>query len=279
MRPIVIVAPPYVGHSNGIKTLHKICHTINQLGGCARLMFWYAGVVTFGGVEWTNAGWDTPCLTEDDKEIYKKAIVVYPEIVKGNPMDAPKVARYLGNKEGLLNGMGMDIGSGDFLVAHSKVIRPDADYVLFNAEINPVFNDDGSEHALNRNMDVTYIGKGAMYGGCTVQPRSLLVERVYPRGQEQLAYVLKRTRFFYTWDSWSAINVEAIMCGAVPVFMRYEPWTENEIDGSELGILPRNVIQGFDDGRDRLIGRIKELDETWDSRVGEFCRRIDLHFA
>jgi hypothetical protein len=279
---IIIVVPPYTGSSNGIKSVHKIAHTINQLGGDARLVI-YNGGFLFDGKQFTNPELNTPCLKQEDKQLLLSSIVVYPEIIPGNPLCASRVVRYLGNKDGLLTGKKMGSRSGDFLLAHSKVIEPNADCVLFNAEFNPAFNDTG---VLSRDMDATYVGKGHIYGKCSIMANTLYIDRTWPYGAEQLAYVLRRTRFFYTWDSWTATNVDAILCGAVPYFLRYEPWTEAELDGSELGEIPRMDANHtefypleFQKKRRKLIKRIDELNATWENRVREFIGRVEAHFS
>lgn len=284
-KPIIIVTPPYLENSNGIKSLHKICHTINQVGGDARLVFLYNGIKC-GGVEQTNPKLNTPCLSEDDRNMMQTEIVVYPEIISGNPACASKIVRYLGNKDGLLTGNKMNAKPSNFLLSHSKVIEPKAHCVLFNAEFNPVFNDIGTEDAKHRHLDATYIGKGSMHGNCYVMTQTLLIERLWPRGHEQLAYLLKNTRYFYTWDSWTATNIESILCGSMPIFMRYDPWTEEELDGSELGKIPRlgvhhsqSDLNKFNDERMKLIGRIAELNATWNERVRGFVDQVQVHWG
>jgi hypothetical protein len=285
MLKIILVVPPYIEHSNGIKSLHKIAHTINMVGGDARLIFLYGGIVC-GGKEWTNPLWNTPRLCEGDKHLTQTEIVVYPEIISGNPLCASKVVRYLGNKDGLLTGKKMNAKPRDFLLAHSKVIEPNAHCVLFNAGFNPIFSRRDILPSSERNLDATYIGKGYLYGECSVRRDTILIERQWPSGQEQLAYLLRLTRYFYTWDSWTATNVEAALCGAIPIFLRYEPWTEAEIDGSEIGEIPRLDAQNpefdalkFQEGRRKLIENINWLDATWDNRVKAFVGQVTAHFA
>jgi hypothetical protein len=182
--------------------------------------------------------------------------------------------------------MMIGIGPNDFLLAHSRATRKDAQYILFNSEINPVFNDLETLPTLDRRLDVTYVGKGDMYGRVHVLGNTLYVSREWPSGQPQLAMLLRQVRVFYTWDSWTSTNVEAILSGAVPFFMRYEPWTEEDLDGSELGRIPRMDMQHqnfdpvrFAEERRNLIVRIQILHATWDERVRDFMQAAEKHFA
>lgn len=283
-KTIIIVTPPYIENSNGIKSLYKIAHTINQVGGDARLVI-YNGGFHFDGNEYINKALNTQCLRANDKGMLQTEIVMYPEIIPGNPLCASKIVRYLGSKDGLLTGRKMNAGPRDFLLAHSKVIEPNAHGVLFNAEFNKAFNDTDTSAAQHREFDVTYGGKGYMYGECTIIPDTMAIAREWPRGPEQLAYLLRKVRYFYTWDSWTATNIDAILCGAVPYFLRYEPWTEAELDGSELGEIPRMDASHaefypleFQEKRRKLIGRIAELNNSWDDRVLGFMDCADGHF-
>ena len=79
-----------------------------------------------------------------------------------------------------------------------------------------------------------------------------------------------------------------MLCGAVPVILNYDPWKPEEIDGAELGWLPRGEmaeagveldVERFFAGRDALIDRISKLSLTWDDRVREFADMVESHFS
>ena len=100
--------------------------------------------------------------------------------------------------------------------------------------------------------------------------------------------VLRQTRFFFTWDAWTATNVEAILCGAVPIILDYGPWKQEEIDGSELGWLPRGDMtddgivvdqEKFKIGREDMIKNIGDLSRLWKSKVLEFMGMVQEHFG
>ena len=288
MKEFVIVAPHYTPHSMGVATLHKMCHTINKMGGKASMIFMETiSVVSCQNEGWTNADWNTPVVKEEDLErVRQEAYVVYPEVVTGNPLGAVNVVRYMGNKEGFCNGGRlMEACENDFFITHSKSIKADADYVLFNAMINPVFFTEMPLPPMQRSMDATYIGKGSLYGDVRVQPHTVLIMRNWPINQEQLAIFLRNTRYVYTWDSWSATNVDAVLCGAVPYYLRYEPWTEAEIDGGELGVMPRVDatrkfnLERFNDERNDMIKKIRGLMASWDQRVADMMQAVAKHFC
>jgi hypothetical protein len=174
----------------------------------------------------------------------------------------------------------------DFLLGHSTATRKDAHGILFNSEINPVFDANGAMPTPQRTMDVTYIGKGYLYGQVGYVANTVFIGREWPVTQDQLAVLLRNVRCFYTWDSWTSTNVEAILCGAIPFFLRYEPWTEQDLDESELGYIPRLDTQHtnfdaekFESDRKALRQRIDGLAASWDNRVREFTEKVERHFS
>lgn len=290
MDDFIIVTPQFTNTSNGLRTLHKICHTINKIGGKARLVFIDSGdphctTVSLRDKSWTNPDWNTPPLEQHEMHLIDTSYVLYPEVMIGNPLGAKKVIRYFGNREGYCNGKLIGIGPNDFLLAHSRATRKDGQYILFNSEINPAFNMDGAQPPMQRTLDATYIGKGYIYGQVGLVNNTLFIGRDWPRPQEQLAILLKNTRIFYTWDSWTQTNVEAVLCGAIPCFLRYEPWTEEDIDGSEIGRIPRVDpqkqqidVQKFLAERQTLLDNARNLAATWDQRVQGMMQSVEAHF-
>ena len=296
MKPIIIVAPYYTHSSNGIRALHDMCHQINQMGGTAKLLFLNCDRIVGGdvkptdaygmGIPTVNPAWNTPVLQNNERHLIDNGIVIYPETMTGNPLNAPRVARWVGNKEGVLRqGAGMGASATDFIIAHSKVLRKNPDYVLYYSHVNPCFNDDDAVPE-KRVMNATYIGKGYLYGDVAILKNTIWIERLYPSTQEQLAFLLKHVACFYTYDSWTQTNVDAILCGCVPFFLRYPPFTQEEVDGSELGVIPRldRMNPSFDllkftDQRAALKARIAELQASWNDRIKGLLDKLESHWG
>jgi hypothetical protein len=229
-------------------------------------------------------------VTDFSAETFESSYMIYPEMILGNPLNAKKIIRYFGNKNGILkNGARVQIGPDDFVLAHSKVIDPNAHHVAFFARQDPLFNNAGTHPTADRKLDITYIGKGALYGISGTVPNTIAVTRQWPQEKTQLAMLLRNCRFFYTGDAWSNINVEALACGAIPVFLHNGPWTDEEIDGTELGTFPRVVksagkidsafFKKFDQRRVRFLNQVKAIEREWDQRVIELVEKADAHFA
>jgi hypothetical protein len=287
MRPIIIVAAGYTHQSNGITAMHHLCHSLNLAGADARMMLEFNNEIFFSHPTQSNPVFNTPLLKVEDENILREAIVIYPEVMHGNPLanaGAHRVVRWMGNKEGVLRKNDMGAGLRDFILAHSKVISDKAHHVLFYCNIKPEFLENDSEVSL-RHMNATYIGKGHLYGEAPIMRNTLLIERHWPCVPGQLAWLLRRIEYFYTWDCWTQTNLDAIISGCIPVFMRYKPFTSEEIDGTELGVIPRiNLYQKLDAQkfaveRATLMARMIELQASWDQRVAEFNEKVQEYFA
>lgn len=291
-RTWIIVAPRYSQGSNGILGLHKFCASLNKSGRRARLAFIASNdpscqKVGPRGRDWTNPAWDTPPALNSELWDPGDAIVVYPEVILGNPIaKARNIVRWFLNKEGACNGGQVQIGPRDFVLAHSRVTRPDAMATLFHVEVAPCFNREGTRPIHERTLDLTYWGKGVLYGQVAHVDKAVTISRDFPANQQQLAYLLRECRFFNTFDAWTQTNLEAVMCGAVPVVHSYGPWTPEEVDGSELGRIPRLDASAltmdtaqFLAERDLLEARVRELSASWQERVEATAKQIEEHFS
>jgi hypothetical protein len=84
------------------------------------------------------------------------------------------------------------------------------------------------------------------------------------------------------------MNVEALYCGAIPVFVRKMPWTDAEIDGTELGVLPRlasdailgpDFFEEFEFARKGFVERVERVMRNWDAGVDDLIYKVDRHFG
>jgi hypothetical protein len=137
-------------------------------------------------------------------------------------------------------------------------------------------------------LDLSYIGKGALYGVNAKISNTVAITRNWPESKEELAALLRNCRFFYTADSCSHINNEALSCGALPVFLHNGPWTDAELDSFEAGAMPRlrlgEIIDEarcdeFERARDVYLDRMATIERQWELSVRALIEKVDLHFA
>lgn len=239
-HPYYIVAPPYVRTSAGIKVLHLLCHALNRIGERSYILphrFYRSKVAV------TNPELNTPLL---DKRVLdydfltgQTPIVVYPEVISGNPFRAPFVVRYVLNFPGLLGGE-THYHSDEFCVAYSEQLAqavPNCRMSLFfPASDSRVFT---PFPRVAREGSCFYAGKYKyVHGGKTfdVTANSTEITRDLPDSlsAEEIAALFRRSEVFYTYDN-TALAIEAILCECPVVFVP-NPWLTEIIGVRELGI-------------------------------------------
>jgi hypothetical protein len=213
----VIWAPEYTHRSSGVRALYRLCHHLNRAG--------YPSAVLVDPdhrrePEDPMPGWDVP-LHEGPPG---GSIVVYPEIVSGNPLGARRVVRWALNTPGLLGGdTRYDDAEMVFVydphklsaVAPATSERLGPERVLWLGLVDPasVYPDP----TLPRTMDCSFTYKGRDLCGRFPLPESDLgeivaLEQITPT-MESLGDALRQTRVFYSYDHYSNALREAAVCG------------------------------------------------------------------
>lgn len=222
----VIAAPVYNPKSAGTVVLHEVCDALNKRGYPTAIRF-----VTVNGLALSNQpecygpnlSWYALSGEEELQQFIDEGIVIYPEIISGNPLRAKRVVRYMLNVEGALSGRKINASENDYIIAFSECYHPNPNSVLNKPCHYDGFNTANSVPTLDRHMDLTYIGKNED-PGCFILPDSVELTREWPKNKTELAVLLKNTRYFYTWDYCTQTVVDAMLCGAIPVYMSVEPY-------------------------------------------------------
>ena len=93
-KPYFIFTPSYTHVSSGVRALHLLCHALNEVGQKAYV---FPSDILFARNPFLN----TPLVYDvfNDWERFQEsgldAVVVYPDIVRGNPLRAKHVVRWL----------------------------------------------------------------------------------------------------------------------------------------------------------------------------------------
>lgn len=215
---------------------------------------------------------------------------IYPETLPANPLNADKIVRYYGNKPDMFLKDGdvkYQFGEREFKLAASRNIMPDSDFVLFDPHIDEMFMRHDPRANDIRNLNLTYMGKSQVLGGYYEVQNTIEIDRVWP-DRFKLFQLLTKCNAFFTHDAYTMLNVEAVLCGAVPIYLNYGPWTDEEIDSGEFGEVPRLKAEQIDDlskfresfdlKRLALKQKIEHLQLQWPSNVDKFLTTVIQHF-
>jgi hypothetical protein len=296
----IILARPYNPQSQGCVLLHKLAHTLNKIGHQAAVLF-------FNG-----HGNQTEAYFTVDRKFYcsdfiyknptdlnawrkfkENAVIIYPEIISGNPLQGDYVVRYMLNREGFIKkGVMIHPSINDFILTHSYHYHQSPDFHLFNYQGNDLFNTTKTMNFYDRKIDLTYIGKGSKYTKCFKLNGTTEVTREWPDNKLELANLFKASRFIYTWDCITATVTDAILCGTFPVFMTYAPLTKNEVYNLiDLGVsipevsyeeslipLSQIKINAINNFINEMSNKIYQSDLNWGKNVDIFSQKVFSHF-
>jgi hypothetical protein len=194
------------------------------------------------GIAPTNADLQTPILTQAiidyHFELGIKPIVLYPEVVDGNPLEADCVVRWVLNFPGLLGGDAI-YPDTEMVIAFSKVLAlavgpetPVLHMPVLNEEVfNPGMPRPRSGAAFYASK-YKEVHAGAVFG---VPEDAIEITRDKPDSQtpEEIAEILRSVEMLYVFEN-TALATEAVLCGCPAVFMP-NPWLDKPIALHELG--------------------------------------------
>lgn len=126
----IIYGPQYRNSSAGIRVLHRLAALLNE------------------------RGYSTVCNREQTP-VSPDTIVIYPEIIRGNPLNARRVVRYILNVPGRFGGP-LSYPASDLLVAYSAdLTKYSGGEILSINIVEDFFRYDGEE----KNKDCVWTGK------------------------------------------------------------------------------------------------------------------------
>lgn len=273
-RPYYIEAPPYRRSSAGIRVMHMLCHVLNRLGE-------EAYVFTTG----VNPELNTPTVTEDVVRRHLQAgrepIVVYPEIVSGNPRRAKSVVRYVLNVPGLIGG-DKTFADTELIYAYGQnILPPNAprENVLFFPSVDSsLFNN--RDNPLDTQRQGILVYPGRHLNALKEHPelaQATVITATWPASRAELAALMRRSERLYCFES-TAIALEAVLCGCPAVTLKSPLFDGQAINTLELG---REGMAFGDDPEEiayahRTVGQMQltyqRLEEAFWVKLQQFIR-------
>lgn len=305
-KKFLVFAPSYNPEGGGDVVLHRLCAILNELGHEAWLHPYFSGMPAYPNnipdvarstLKWfiakhffryrTRPDWNTPVLKRFDAAHSDDWIVIYPEIVFGNPLRAKNVVRWLLYKPGFHTGQ-IFYGSNDLLVsfnefsddfhfpgAHKSASRL---YVLsFPFEH---YNLEGALPPEQRSGTAYCLRKGKGRPIVHDLDNSILIDGM---SHAEVASVFKRVKTFISYDLYTAFSSFAVLCGTASVVIpepgrTREGWYENRAE-------TYGVAYGFDDlawareTADKVLGRLREKEALSIESVRQFVTEANQYFS
>ncbi len=249
MKKFLIFAPSYDETNGGAIIFHKLCSILNDLGYDSYLYPYYETyelnkkncVKSFNKslksflFPWrkkykTNPAFNTPVLKKLIKTSWPEWVVIYPEIVFGNPLGAKNIVRWLLHQPGFHSGK----------VFYGK----DELYFKFNNAIND-FSFPGSVTSTKNLKIIHYplehyntnnplaIRKGTAYSLRKRNNKPLHHEvdnsiLIDGKTHEEVSKIFKRVKTFISYDTYTAYSIFAVLCGCDSIVIPDEGVDEEE---------------------------------------------------
>jgi hypothetical protein len=237
--PYYIVTPRYIRTSAGVKALHLLCHCLNRAGQEAHLIIYPAWVAT----DVVHPDLLTPLLTRATIARHAASgvspIVVYPETVRGNPLGARTIVRYLLNFPGLLGGA-EKYPATETIFGYSRALAaaggapervlfiPASDATIFTPPTGPHERRGSCFCAMKYRLE----HKGQP-GPATADSVEITRDRPDSPEPAAIAELFRRSEVFYSYEN-TALALEAALCLCPTVFLP-NPWLTELIAAKEMG--------------------------------------------
>lgn len=275
--------------------MHLLCQRLNELGETS--LIWQPGrpllKSRFDVRGWMKAlryqigrtkraykkgPFDNPVAHQRD---LKYAIVVYPEIVEGNPLGSPAVVRWLLHRPKHHTGTAV-FGAEDLFFFYQEAFHdPDYDIDPSNRLTITWFIDAYKEQGCGgERSGTTYLlrkGKGRPILHDLTD--SICVDDM---SHEEKAAAFNRAKYFYSYDLYTMYALYAALCGCIPIIvpdptMTKESWVPDERDRYGIAYGAEDIPWAIST-RDKLLARVRVVREEQDALVRTFVRKCSEAF-
>ncbi len=289
----IVNAPSFDPNSGGTIFLHELCHALNSLGETAYL--WPMAPIFPQGLRTRIATFLNPPKYQRDQTLNTpmadksmlssdNVIMIYPEIVPGNPTGARNIVRWLLYKPGDQHPYSFTDNELFFRVfekADMPELTGGADD-LFLWKVNRSYR---NENRAERKGCSYIVRKGHKKNRIpeTEHPDAIDIEGM---SHEEINAVFNQCEVFYSYDEATMYSQFAAICGCLSVIVPGEhrdraEWARNH----ELGEF--GVAYGQDPGeiahakatRDDLIALLKRKEEAGLETVRRFIETTQAHFG
>lgn len=305
-KKFLIFAPSFREDDGGGVVLHRLCALLNELGCEAYITRLFNGEPVYPNqlvspllrlakhtaIRYltrfnTNPSWNTPVVKSPTLPLGDEWIVVYPEIVFGNPLQAKNVVRWFLYRPGFHTG-NVFFGEGEFHVeinsfAHdfnySGAVRSSSPLHVVSYPFD-FYNKNGALPVDLRHGTAYCLRKGKSKKIVHDLSGSELIDG---KSHAEISKIFKRVKAFISYDPYTAYSHFAIWCGADSVVVpdagidKFQ-WIEKPADryGLSYGF---DDIEWARDTADFVLPRVMEKENNSKESVRHFAEEVLAHFC
>ncbi|WP_223278126.1 glycosyltransferase [Nostoc sp. 'Peltigera membranacea cyanobiont' 232] len=216
----VIFSPSFQAHIGGIIALYNLARIIDEAGFSCKIF-------DMNGLKLPNSIFEKYATEADVNE---NTVVVYPEIIFGNPLKAKYVVRWILCELGIHcpSDVYTTWGTDDFIY-HYCTYNPQKDVKNYNI-LSPLYTSPAlKNHGKSRDGYCHIIRKGHKFHKPLKyihQSDSLFLDDNL--SQEILIEIFNRKEYLISYDPYSYICVMAALCGCIPIIVPITGTTKEE---------------------------------------------------
>ncbi|TCT21325.1 tetratricopeptide repeat protein [Thiobaca trueperi] len=276
----VVMTPPYSERSGGSLALWRLIEALKNKGQAVKVCLFCSYSDQTMTISPDGKSWYC-CHERSLPDYYSsgkdKPVFIVPEVFCSRWLAGMKVVRYYLNRLGVL-GIFPRVNDDEFKLSFSPLFVGESDFFLpqYNGKIN-------LEYARNlkmepRKLNLTYIGKGGLYvDDPKVFRDSVLMTRSWPETRDEYIHLLENTNFVFSYDVLTAVLMESVLLGAIPVILCFKPFSREEMLDSGAGFPFYEIVKDeyrpqvdfveFCRKRMAYIEKLDEIDRSFEFRV------------
>lgn len=307
MKKYLIFSPSYNELSGGAIVLHKLCHILNTLGYESYLYplfksyeinerYYFKNIMKVS-VQYfihklkyyrTNESFNTPVFQGRDTGSWKEWIVIYPETVFGNPLNAKNVVRWFLHSPGRHtnkiyygeNELYYDFNdfAKGFSFPGSKLSGNKLYVTHFPLEY---YNLDNAFDSSMRSGTAYCLRKGDHKSIVHDLYESILIDG---KSHEAVSRIFKKIDTFISYDTHTAYSKFAVLCGAKSIVVpddnvSVNGWYKNVTDryGIAYGF-DENELKRASDTSKYVLEDVLSKEEEMFSNVKTFVNEVEDYF-
>ena len=256
---IIIYTPPYNIKIGGIIVMHYFAKLVNKKcnNKFRAKLFMY-----------NNIRYENPFCNDFAKidEINENTVVIYPEVISGNPLNAKHVVRWILLELGIE--MPLDHyknwGINDLVYFWETIVNIKNYSQLCCPFLNPLFKNNNSNERTNTCYLVKkgpLIHKNINY----IHPtESICIDDF---SLEEINRTFNICKYFYCYDPNSAYTIYSAICGCIPIIYPIDDLDENDYFKNKIynfnnNIFSRGIVYGNDENKIKYILENKLYEEN-----------------
>lgn len=280
-KTYVVIAPHFMPRVGGVLVLYYLCHLLRTLGESAFLGHNIKDTRRKGIKVWKRGVRRVPFDVESHDEKITNEIVIYPELITGNPKNAKNVVRYLLHKPGFHTNGNFSYGENELVIGWGQEVSGSGYEITDENNIKIIYNMDDVYYQTNfgnRKKNCHMVRKGQNLN--LHSKDSICVDG---KSHEETTKIFNECDKFICYDPYTYYSTFATKCGCTSIVIpdegvSKEDWKPNVKDtyGIAYGL---DDIEYAIETKDKFLEYQTEIEQNNIDAVKKFVKLCEEYFV